>query len=130
MTAGYLVGVASTHHYTPTSSPTPSTGARLDVGWVTGHSYIVYGRSRTDDRRHVRRRRTIRIRNAGGRSWSATRSTPLHGADGDRSHMKWGPEHAQSTTSRHCACSAASASRSIRAWIWYREHIGGDGLRS
>jgi len=28
-----------------------------EIGWVTGHSYIVFARSRTDDRRHVQARR-------------------------------------------------------------------------
>ena len=44
-----------------------------------------------------------------------------------RAHMKWGPEHAQ----RHDLSSLrllGSVGEPINpeAWIWYREHIGGD----
>ena len=42
-TAGYLVGVASTHHYIFDVKPDSVYWCAADVGWVTGHSYIVYG---------------------------------------------------------------------------------------
>ena len=43
-TAGYLVGVATTHHYIFDLKPeTDVYWCAADVGWVTGHSYIVYG---------------------------------------------------------------------------------------
>ncbi|MGH3116890.1 MAG: AMP-binding protein, partial [Gaiellales bacterium] len=42
-TAGYLVGVAATHHYIFDIKPDSIYWCAADVGWVTGHSYIVYG---------------------------------------------------------------------------------------
>ena len=43
-TGGYLVGVATTHHYVFDLKPeTDVYWCAADVGWVTGHSYIVYG---------------------------------------------------------------------------------------
>src|SRR5215218_6252830 len=41
--AGYLVGVASTHHYIFDMKPDSIWWCAADIGWVTGHSYIVYG---------------------------------------------------------------------------------------
>ena len=42
-TAGYLVGVATTHYYIFDVKPDSVYWCAADVGWVTGHSYIVYG---------------------------------------------------------------------------------------
>jgi acetyl-CoA synthetase len=43
-TGGYLTGVASTHRYVFDIEPdTDVYWCAADVGWVTGHSYIVYG---------------------------------------------------------------------------------------
>src|SRR5207253_2080449 len=42
-TAGYLVGVATTHHYIFDIKPKSVHWCAADIGWVTGHSYIVVG---------------------------------------------------------------------------------------
>ena len=43
-TGGYLVGVATTHHYIfDLKRETDVYWCAADVGWITGHSYIVYG---------------------------------------------------------------------------------------
>ena len=43
-TGGYLTGVAATHRYVFDLKPESDVyWAAADVGWVTGHSYIVYG---------------------------------------------------------------------------------------
>ncbi|HYG61967.1 MAG TPA: acetate--CoA ligase [Thermoanaerobaculia bacterium] len=42
-TAGYLVYVAATHKYVFDYHPGDIYFCAADVGWVTGHSYIVYG---------------------------------------------------------------------------------------
>ena len=42
-TGGYLVGAAATHHYIFDVKPDSVYWCAADVGWVTGHSYIVYG---------------------------------------------------------------------------------------
>jgi acetyl-CoA synthetase len=42
-TGGYLVQVASTHKYIFDYRPGDIYWCTADIGWVTGHSYIVYG---------------------------------------------------------------------------------------
>ena len=42
-TGGYLIGVSSTHRCVFDIKPDDVYWAAADVGWVTGHSYIVYG---------------------------------------------------------------------------------------
>jgi len=41
--AGYLLWSAFTHHYTFDHRPGDVYACVADVGWITGHSYIVYG---------------------------------------------------------------------------------------
>ncbi|MEE9581699.1 MAG: acetate--CoA ligase [Acidimicrobiia bacterium] len=40
---GYLTGVSTTHHYVFDMKPDDVWWCAADIGWVTGHSYIVYG---------------------------------------------------------------------------------------
>lgn len=42
-TGGYLVYAALTHHYIFDYKPSEVYFCAADIGWVTGHSYIVYG---------------------------------------------------------------------------------------
>lgn len=42
-TAGYLLHSAMTHHYLFDYHPDDIYWCAADVGWITGHSYIVYG---------------------------------------------------------------------------------------
>lgn len=42
-TGGYLVWVATTHHYVFDYHPGEVYWCAADIGWVTGHSYVVYG---------------------------------------------------------------------------------------
>ncbi len=42
-TAGYLMGVARTFHWVFDAKDTDVYWCTADIGWVTGHSYIVYG---------------------------------------------------------------------------------------
>ena len=42
-TGGYLVGVATTHRYVFDIKEDDVYWCTADIGWVTGHSYIVYG---------------------------------------------------------------------------------------
>src|SRR5919201_4085224 len=95
-TAGYLVGVAATHHYIFDVKPDSIYWCAADVGWVTGHSYIVYGPlcnattgvlyegvpNYPDPERwwQIIERYKVDI--------LYTAPTAI------RSHMKWGPEHA------------------------------------
>jgi acetyl-CoA synthetase len=129
-TAGYLCGVASTHHYIfDLKRDEDVYWCAADIGWITGHSYIVYGPlcngatsvlyEGTPD--FPDKDRWWEIVERYGVTILYTAPTAI------RSHMKWGPEFAQ----RHDLSSLrllGSVGEPINpeAWIWYREHIGGD----
>jgi acetyl-CoA synthetase len=127
-TAGYLVGVSSTHHYIFDVKPDSVYWCAADVGWVTGHSYIVYGPlcngttgvmyEGVPD--HPDRDRWWAIVERYGVDILYTAPTAI------RSHMKWGREHAD----KHDLSSIrllGSVGEPINpeAWVWYREVIGG-----
>ena len=42
-TAGYMLGAWSTFKYTFDYKPGEVYWCTADIGWITGHSYIVYG---------------------------------------------------------------------------------------
>jgi acetyl-CoA synthetase len=127
-TGGYLVGVATTHHYIFDLKPeTDVFWCAADIGWITGHSYIVYGAlcngatsvmyEGTPD--FPDRDRWWEIAERYGVTILYTAPTAI------RTHMKWGPEHAQ----RHDLSSLrllGSVGEPINpeAWVWYHENIG------
>ncbi len=128
-TAGYLVGVATTHYYIFDVKPDDVYWCAADIGWVTGHSYILYGPlcnattgviyEGTPD--YPDKDRWWDIAERYKVSILYTAPTAI------RSHMKWGPEYAQ----RHDLSSLrllGSVGEPINpeAWMWYREHVGGD----
>jgi acetyl-CoA synthetase len=128
-TGGYLVGAATTHHYVFDLKPdTDVYWCAADVGWITGHSYIVYGPlcngatsvmyEGTPD--YPDKDRWWEIVERYGATILYTAPTAI------RTHMKWGPEHAQ----KHDLSSLkliGSVGEPINpeAWVWYHEHIGG-----
>jgi acetyl-CoA synthetase len=127
-TAGYLVGVATTHHYVFDVKPDSVYWCAADVGWVTGHSYIVYG-PLCNGTTGVMYEGTPDFPDK-DRWWEIVeryRVDILYTAPtAIRTHMKWGPEHAQ----KHDLSSLrllGSVGEPINpeAWIWYQEWIGG-----
>ena len=53
-TAGYMIGAATTHKWIFDIKPEDVYWCTADIGWVTGHSYIVYGPlGQRHDRRDV-----------------------------------------------------------------------------
>ena len=128
-TGGYLVGVASTHHYVFDLKPDDVYWCAADVGWVTGHSYIVYG-PLCNGATSVLYEGTPDFPDK-DRWWAIIERygvTILYTAPtAIRAHMKWGPEHAR----KHDLSSLrllGSVGEPINpeAWVWYREHIGLD----
>jgi acetyl-CoA synthetase len=129
-TAGYLCGAATTHHYIFDLKPESDVyWCAADIGWITGHSYIVYG-PLCNGATSVLYEGTPDFPDK-DRWWSIIERygvTILYTAPtAIRSHMKWGPEYAQ----RHDLSSLrllGSVGEPINpeAWIWYREHIGAD----
>jgi acetyl-CoA synthetase len=129
-TAGYLTGVATTHHYIfDLERDTDVYWCAADIGWITGHSYIVYGPlcngatsvlyEGTPD--YPDKDRWWAIAERYGVTILYTAPTAI------RAHMKWGPGFA----AKHDLSSLrllGSVGEPINpeAWVWYREHIGGD----
>ncbi|HEY8792934.1 MAG TPA: acetate--CoA ligase [Gaiellaceae bacterium] len=128
-TAGYLVGVAATHHYIFDVKPDSVYWCAADVGWVTGHSYIVYG-PLANGTTGVMYEGVPNYPNP-ERWWEIIERYKVDilytAPTAIRSHMKWGPEHAQ-TRDLSSLRLLGSVGEPINpeAWIWYREHIGGD----
>jgi acetyl-CoA synthetase len=127
-TAGYLVGVATTHHYIFDVKPTSVYWCAADVGWVTGHSYIVYGPLCNG---------TTGVMYEGvpdypdkDRWWAIVER---YGVDilytaptAIRSHMKWGPEHAgKHDLSSIRLLGTVGEPINPEAWVWYRDVVGG-----
>ncbi len=128
-TGGYLTGVASTHHLIFDLKPeTDVYWCAADIGWVTGHSYIVYG--------PLANGATSLLYEGApdypdkDRWWSIVeeyRATILYTAPtAIRTFMKWGVDYPQ----KHDLSSLrllGSVGEPINpeAWIWYQEFIGG-----
>ncbi len=128
-TAGYLVGVAETHDLIFDVKPDSVYWCAADVGWVTGHSYIVYG-PLCNATTGVMYEGTPDFPDK-GRWWEIVErykvSILYTAPTAIRAHMKWGPEHA----AKHDLSSLrllGSVGEPINpeAWMWYREHIGKD----
>ena len=114
---GYLVGVATTHHYIFDIKPDSVYWCAADVGWVTGHSYIVYG-PLCERRRPASSTRACPNYPTADRWWEIVERYKVDilytAPTAIRSHMKWGPEHA--AEARPLVAAPArhrSASRSI-----------------
>jgi acetyl-CoA synthetase len=128
-TAGYLVGVATTHHYIFDVKPDSVYWCAADIGWVTGHSYIVYGPLCNG---------TTGIIYEGvpnypdkDRWWAIIERYKVDilytAPTAIRTHMKWGPEHAQKhDLSSLRLLGTVGEPINPEAWVWYREHVGGD----
>ena len=127
-TGGYLAGIATTHHYIFDVKPDSVYWCAADIGWVTGHSYIVYGPLANSTTSilyegvpdYPDRDRWWAIVERYGVDILYTAPTAI------RAHMKWGPEHA----AKHDLSSLrllGSVGEPINpeAWVWYRDHIGG-----
>ncbi|MCW2940780.1 MAG: acs [Actinomycetia bacterium] len=127
-TGGYLVGTSATHHHIFDIKPDTVYWCAADIGWITGHSYIVYGPlcnqttsvlyEGTPDQPD--KDRWWEIVERYGVTVLYTAPTAI------RTHMKWGPEYAD----RHDLSSLrllGSVGEPINpeAWVWYRTHIGG-----
>ena len=127
---GYLTQAAYTHHAVFDLKPeTDVYWCTADIGWVTGHSYIVYGPlangatqvmyEGTPDTPHQ------------GRFWEIVQKygvTILYTAPtAIRTFMKWGDDiPAKFDLSSLRVLGSVGEPINPEAWIWYREHIGGD----
>ena len=127
-TGGYLTGVSATHRWVFDIKDDDVYWCAADAGWVTGHSYIVYGPLANGAT-------SVLYEGAPGtpdkdRWWEIIARygvTILYCAPtAIRTFMKWGVEYPE----RHDLSSLrllGSVGEPINpeAWIWYRDTIGG-----
>ncbi|MFI6481319.1 acetate--CoA ligase [Nonomuraea sp. NPDC050663] len=127
-TGGYLTQTAWTHHAVFDLKPeTDIYWCTADIGWVTGHSYIVYGPlangatsviyEGTPDTPHR------------GRFWEIVQKykvTILYTAPtAIRTFMKWGDDiPAKFDMSSLRLLGSVGEPINPEAYVWYREHIG------
>jgi acetyl-CoA synthetase len=128
-TAGYLVGVATTHHYIFDIKPDSVYWCAADVGWVTGHSYIVYA-PLCNATTSVMYEGTPDYPDK-DRWWEIVERYKVDilytAPTAIRTHMKWGPEFAQQhDLSSLRLLGSVGEPINPEAWVWYHEHIGGD----
>ena len=141
-TGGYLTQVAFTHKYIFDLQPESDIyWCAADIGWVTGHSYIVYGPlangatsvmyEGTPDTPRPEFREGDRADWPKDRLWDIVQRygvTQLYTAPtAIRTFMKWGAEELE----RHDLSSlrvlgTVGEPINPEAWMWYHKHIGSE----
>jgi acetyl-CoA synthetase len=125
---GYLTGVTTTHHYVFDIKPDSIYWCAADIGWVTGHSYIVYGPLTNGVTgvmyegapNHPDFDRLWQIIEDYKVTIFYTAPTAI------RAFMKWGDEYpARHDLSSLKVLGTVGEPINPEAWIWYNEHIGG-----
>jgi acetyl-CoA synthetase len=126
---GYLTHVAFTHKYVFDLHPeTDVFWCTADVGWVTGHSYIVYG-PLANGATSVMYEGVPNFP-ANDRLWEIIEKykvTKFYTAPtAIRTFMKWGAaEPAKHDLSSLLLLGSVGEPINPEAWMWYQEHIGG-----
>jgi len=126
---GYLAAVTTTHSYVFDIKPDSDIyWCAADIGWVTGHSYIVYGPLAN---------RTTGVMYEGApnypnfdRLWQIIEDYEITifytAPTAIRAFMKWGDEHvAKHDLSSLRLIGTVGEPINPEAWIWYNKHIGG-----
>ena len=128
-TGGYLTHTTFTHRYVFDLHPeTDVFWCTADVGWITGHSYIVYGPLSNGCTQvmyegvpnHPGNDRLWELCEKYGVTIFYTAPTAI------RTFMKWGPEEpAGHDLSSLRLLGSVGEPINPEAWMWYHEHIGG-----
>jgi acetyl-CoA synthetase len=127
-TGGYLTGVTATTKLVFDLREDDVFWCTADVGWVTGHSYLVYGPLANGATCVMyegapdwpERDRFWAICERYGVTILYTAPTAI------RAFMKWGDEHpARHDLSRLRLLGSVGEPINPEAWMWYHEHIGG-----
>src|SRR5688572_31401713 len=127
-TGGYLTHVSATHKLVFDHKPEDVYWCGADIGWVTGHSYIVYGPLANGATsvlyegapNYPREDRWWNIIERYGVTVFYTAPTAI------RACMKWGVEHPQAhDLSSLRLLGSVGEPINPRAWLWYHENIGG-----
>jgi acetyl-CoA synthetase len=126
-TGGYLVGVSTTHRYVFDIKEDDVYWCTADIGWVTGHSYIVYGPLANG---------TTTVMYEGtpdfpdrGRFWELIDKYGVNifytAPTAIRTFMRWGKEFpAKFKLSSLRLIGTVGEPINPEAWIWYNETIG------
>lgn len=126
-TGGYLTGVATTTKYTFDLREEDVFWCTADVGWVTGHSYVVYGPLACGATCLMyegapdwpEKDRFWQICERYGVTILYTAPTAI------RAFMKWGAELVEPyDLSQLRLLGSVGEPINPEAWMWYREHIG------
>ena len=129
-TGGYLTQVAFSHRYVFDLKPESDVyWCSADIGWVTGHSYIVYG-PLTNGATSVLYEGTPDTPGK-DRMWDIVERygvTQLYTAPtAIRTFMKWGAqEPAKHDLSSLRLLGTVGEPINPEAWMWYHEHIGAE----
>ncbi len=126
-TGGYMVGVSTTHRWIFDLKEEDVYWCTADVGWITGHSYIVYG--------PLANGATVLLYEGSpdyptrDRYWEIIekyRVSILYTAPtAIRTFMKWGPQHPQSRDlSSLRLLGTVGEPINPEAWMWYHQYIG------
>ena len=127
-TGGYLTGCATTTKFVFDLKEDDVFWCTADVGWVTGHSYLVYGPLANGATCVMyegapdwpERDRFWDICERHGVTILYTAPTAI------RAFMKWGDQHpAKHDLSRLRLLGSVGEPINPEAWIWYQEKIGG-----
>jgi len=127
-TGGYLTGVAATTKLIFDVKDNDVFWCAADVGWVTGHSYIVFG-PLANGVTGVMYEGTPDFPDK-DRWWSIIEKYKVSilycAPTAVRTFMKWGPEYVQKHDMRSLRL-LGSVGEPINpeAWLWYQQHIGG-----
>jgi acetyl-CoA synthetase len=127
---GYLTHVAFTHKFVFDLHPdTDVFWCTADVGWVTGHSYIVYGPLANGATSVMYE--GVPNYPANDRLWAIIEKykvTKFYTAPtAIRTFMKWGAqEPAKHDLSSLRVLGSVGEPINPEAWMWYRQNIGGD----
>jgi len=128
-TGGYLTGVAMTTKYVFDLKEEDVFWCTADVGWITGHSYLVYGPLANG---------TTCVMYEGAPDWPERNRfwdicekygvTVFYTAPtAIRAFMKWGKQHAERhDLSRLRLLGTVGEPINPEAWMWYQKVIGGD----
>ena len=127
-TGGYLTQALATTRYTFDIKDSDVYWCTADIGWVTGHSYVVYGPlaagatvlmyEGAPDSPH--RGRFWEIIEKWGVTVFYTAPTAI------RAFMKWGVSHSEKfDLSTLRLLGSVGEPINPEAWMWYHEHIGG-----
>ncbi len=126
-TGGYLVGVDTTFRYVFDHREEDIYWCTADIGWITGHSYIVYGPLSAGSTTFIYEGTPDYP--ARDRFWELIEKYKITifytAPTAIRSFMRWGNQHPDKRDlSSLRLLGSVGEPINPEAWLWYHEHIG------